>query len=140
MKAIVAVIVVACVLAAAPRSSTTSTVTSSCRASTDTSTMMVQKIQAIVTSFDSTNLAGVGLLPAQSSDVNLVTADSLCALGLTAFNTARVDSLVTPASSIYLVKVGSQRFVAFEPGFASGEFYDLLIFNTSFALLGWLDG
>ena len=99
---------------------------------------MVQKLQTIVTTFDSVKLAGVGLLPALSADVSLVNSDSLCTMAVNAFIAARVDSTASPPTSIYLIKVGSQRYAAFDPHFTSGEFYDLLIFNPSFALLGWL--
>jgi hypothetical protein len=144
MKAVLALALGACVAAATPgigKPAMGAVLTSSCRTSTDTVTPVVQKLQKMVTTVDSVRLSSVGLLPTTSNQVSVVTTDSLCALAVTAYNANRyMDSTVTPPTAIYLVKVGSQRYVAFEPANTSGEYLDLLVFSASFAYLGWLAG
>lgn len=113
----------------------------SCRNNADTAATVIQKVQRIVSSYDSTRLAGVGLLSVDTSAVAIVTSDSVCALAVSAFNAARPTAApgVGP-TAVFVVQAGAQRYVVFEPTYKSGEFIDLLVFSSDFTLLGWILG
>jgi hypothetical protein len=113
-------------------------VTPSCRTSADTAANFVKVVQRTLAIGDSTKLAGIGLLPAQPSQVFLITTDSLCTAAVTAYNTSLPT--VTAVTTIFLLQAGPNRYVAFDPAARSGEFVDLLIFDLSFAFKGQIEG
>lgn len=112
----------------------------SCRTSSDTATHVIVILKSALTTVDSARLASVGLLPATESQILLVTTDSLCSLAVAAYNTNAPTDSTNAITSVYLVKAGPSRYVAFVPSFRSGEFIDLLIFDTSFVYKGQFVG
>lgn len=89
---------------------------------------------------NATRLASVGLLQVQPSQVYLITTESLCASAVTAFNTALPTDPNSPATSVFLLQAGPNRYVAFDPAFRSGEFVDLVVFDLGFHFKGQLEG
>lgn len=90
---------------------------------------------------DSADLVEVGLLPAPPGDVVLVTADSVCTLALTAFNSTRQPSWdAPPAERVYVISAGASRFVVVDPAVKAGEWVVHAVFDENWQLLAHYGG
>jgi hypothetical protein len=79
---------------------------------------------------DTTELGAVGLLPTPAGEVALITADSVCALAVQAFNSVRQPQWnAPPAVQVYVVRAGASRFVVVDPAVKVGEWLVLAVFD-----------
>ena len=109
------------------------TSSTACIASDSYTAYQVANLRAIATA---TNPAAIAWrervhLPAAPDTAVMVVSDSTtCARGLAAYNKAILDTTV---SSLYLIRVGT-AYVGSNPKLRVGEFVQLVVFDSSFAL------
>lgn len=108
-----------------------SPVTPVCITHSDTASKEVARLEFAITSVSDIILADVSLPPKAQATVSLVTSDSLCTLGVQAYNAALLPADSTFAvARILLLKVGTTRYVASYP-YRRGQ----RILDTSFNVL-----
>jgi hypothetical protein len=92
-------------------------------------------IKQLVLRRDSTYLAKLGLLPADPSDVALVTDGATCDAALSAYNAHMSTKTGQPVAAVFVVKAGTNRFAVLNPSVAVGEFTYCVIFDSSWSFI-----
>jgi hypothetical protein len=92
-------------------------------------------IKQLVLRRDSTYLAKLGLLPADPSDVALVTDGATCDAALSAYNAHMSTKTGQPVAAVFVVKAGTNRFAVLNPSVAVGEFTYCVIFDSSWTFI-----
>jgi hypothetical protein len=92
-------------------------------------------IKQLVLRRDSTYLAKLGLLPADTSAVGLVTDSVMCDAALSAYNAYMSTKATQPVAAVFVVKVGADRFAVLNPSVAVGEFTYFVIFDGDWTFI-----
>lgn len=111
----------------------------SCLAAPDTAAFLVAEAKWLVryTQGDPVELAKIGLLPVDTSDVGIVTSDSVCSAAIAAFNQEKPGAGLTQA---YVVHLGSQRYMIWDMRDATAHWRELMIFDQNWILKARLAG
>jgi hypothetical protein len=108
---------------------------SSCLTDVDQGGRAASHIKQLVLRRDSTYLAQLGLLPADPSDVALVTDSATCDAALSAYNAHMSTKTGQPVAAVFVVKAGTNRFAVLNPSVAVGEFTYFVIFDSSWTFI-----
>jgi D-serine deaminase-like pyridoxal phosphate-dependent protein len=108
---------------------------SSCLADVDQGGRAASHIEQLVLRRDSTYLTKLGLLPADTSDVALVTDSATCDAALSAYNAHMSTKAGRPVAAVFVVKAGTNRFAVLNPTVAAGEFTYFVIFDSSWTFI-----
>ena len=108
----------------------------SCLPTSQQADKLVAWVRHDVAVADTTELEAVGLLPTPAGEVALITADSVCALAVQAFNSVRQPQWsAPPALQVYVVRAGASRFVVVDPAVKVGEWLVLAVFDDQWQFL-----
>ena len=107
----------------------------SCLTDVDQGGRAVSHIKQLVLRRDSTYLAELGLLPADTSDVALVTDSATCDTALSAYNAHMSTKAGQPVAGVFVVKAGTDRFAVLNPSVAAGEFTYFVVFDSSWTFI-----
>jgi hypothetical protein len=92
---------------------------------------VTSRIQHLMLRRDSTYLAKLGLLPADTSDVALVTDGATCDAALSAYNAFMSTQAEPAVAAVFVVKAGSDRFLVLNPSVAAGAYTYYVIFDSN---------
>jgi hypothetical protein len=114
------------------KSSVGQSTTPVCITHPDTAGSTVRQFEFVIANASDLILADANLPPRAQAAVSLVTSDSLCTLGVLAYNASLSPSdSMSVVTRILLLKVGATRYVASYPP-RRGQ----LLLDTSFSVLG----
>lgn len=113
-----------------------------CRAADDSSANLIDALTLMATSTDSETVAdrtNIYHVPALSaSQITLVTDEKVCTKVVQAV--ALLPARLTPVN-LYVVKLGSKGYAAWDPTQMAGEYRTVHVFNTKFIRVGgWTGG
>ena len=103
----------------------------------------VEKLTTIVTASDSRTVtlrSQLQLLAANASDVVVVTDSATCQAAATAIAKASTTDPNPPEYPVFVIKIGTSRYVVFGPDYTVGDFFAYKIFDGSFIYLAGLAG
>ena len=125
--------------AGAARTPATTRSAGSCLTAPDTVAFLVAEAKWLVryTQGDSVELARIGLLPVDTSDVEIVAADSVCLAAIAAFNQEKPGAGLTQA---YVVQVGSQRYMIWDMRDPTAHWRELMVFDQNWTLKARMAG
>jgi hypothetical protein len=92
-------------------------------------------VKQLVLRRDSTYLAKLGLLPADTSGVGLVTDSVMCDAALSAYNAHMTTKAIQAVAAVFVVKVGTDRFAVLNPSVVVGEFTYFVIFDSNWTFI-----
>lgn len=102
----------------------------SCKAPSDTSSLLVNSLKVAFANVDSAFVTSQGQPFAQPSDIALVTDSLTCAAGIAAYN----QENGTAISSAWVIQIGTSGYAVVSPTNQVGEFKPYYLFNTSWQL------
>jgi hypothetical protein len=108
---------------------------SPCLTDVDQGGRAASHIKQLVLRRDSTYLAKLGLLPAEPSDVALVTDSTTCGAALSAYNAHMSTKTGQPVAAVFVVKAGTNRFAVLNPSVAVGEFIYCVIVDSTWTFI-----
>lgn len=110
-----------------------------CRTNADTSNAYIGLVRSDV--HDTTDLSEISLISVPDTAVVLVTNDSTCTVALGAYNSVRKSTWGTAnPQSIYVVRVGSTRYVMIDPLSNNGHFVISAVFDNNWQYLNAYGG
>jgi hypothetical protein len=120
-------------LATAANTAVARPITGACLTSPDTAAFLVSEARSLVrySSGDAADLAKSGLVPVDTADIALETADSVCAAAVAAFNLVKPGTGITEA---YVVRVGTDRYMIWDMRNPTAHWRELMIFDGAWNL------
>ena len=117
--------------------------TSKCRPADGQSAALIYELKRYVTSQDPKVIAArdnyYHVPVVSTSQITLVTDERLCLKAIQAY-AAFPSGAYTP-TRVYLIKMGTKNYVAFDPDVKAGEFSIVHVFDSKFLVVGgWVGG
>jgi hypothetical protein len=141
MRKILLVALAAVTVAGAGGSKTTAqTTVLRCRAASDTSELILAKLQSWSTATTGPsyeNKQTISLPSVSASEIQLVSDEGVCAQAADAYDSEIVRSQAKPprTRAVYVFRVGPSHYVAIDPESRVGEWWTGMLFTSSFSLV-----
>jgi hypothetical protein len=132
------VLLAAAVLIASTLSSAPARAAGTCRAASSKSTNIINRLKKYQTTTDTARIRlrdSVFHIPVvQVSQITLVTDERTCVKVAQAMNNLPVSPYIP--TTLYVIKMGSKGYAAYDPNRGNGEFTEVIILNHKLAYIG----
>lgn len=141
MRMFVATMITLAVCSCRPTPIAAQAPSTSCLTNADTAAGLAWRVRTAVGNSDSTDLAHFGLSPSDTTNIQLVTDSDDCANAVSAYVREKPATSDWPAmQAAYVFRLEGNRYIVFDArGVHLGK-SDIMIFDSSWTLLGWLTG
>jgi len=109
--------------------------TASCSSDAVLGPQLTSGIKALLLRRDTTSLAKLGLVPADTSQVMLVNDSAVCDVALGAYNAQLSQYGVQPVTGVFVLRAGPERYAVLNFANHAGEFTYYLIFDNAWTFV-----